>query len=53
MVRSGFVASNADRLAAHVLSLPVFPELSAESRQSIATTLLGAPEPLTLDVLTR
>jgi len=44
---------NADRLAAHVLSLPVFPELSAESRQSIATTLLGAPEPLTLDVLTR
>jgi dTDP-4-amino-4,6-dideoxygalactose transaminase len=41
---------NADCLAEHVLSLPVFPELPVEWREAIIETLLAEAEPRTLDV---
>jgi dTDP-4-amino-4,6-dideoxygalactose transaminase len=44
---------NADRLAERVLSLPVFPEMYEEQRESIIETLLAQTATLTPDALSR
>lgn len=41
---------NADRLAEHVLSLPVFPELPVERREALIETLLAETQTRVLDV---
>jgi dTDP-4-amino-4,6-dideoxygalactose transaminase len=42
---------NADRLAGSVLSLPVFPELSADERDAVSETLLAEAGARTLDAV--
>ncbi len=44
---------NADRLAGRVLSLPVFPELCVEQRESIVERLLAEAAPRTLGAASR